>query len=251
MCTPPRSVQAFLKRCHARCVGLRSAICKKHNDKQNAMKKLHSLAAIPVWALGMLLLPWQEVAAQQQERSRIYTCVVNGRTLTSDRPIRECIDREQRILDGVTGHQQGTRAPSYTEEELKVIRAREQALKDEQRRVREQRQRERVLMARYPDEKAHNAARESAKQTLRDVIKGGELRLKHLAEEKQRLQQELEFYQGDMKKAPAILRRQFQTNQKETEEQQRFIDGKREEETRIDRQFDAELEELKRLWVAK
>lgn len=184
-----------------------------------------------------------------QQRSRIYTCVdATGRTLTSDRPILACNDREQRIIDGVTGHVHGVLAPSYTEAERREIERQEQARQEEQRRVREQRQRERVMLTRFPTERAHEIARENAKQTVQAVIAGTEARLEQLAEQQQRLDVEMEFYESNPDSAPAALRRQIAALKQEQEEQQRFIQGQRAEAARIDAQFDSELEELRRLW---
>ncbi|MDO4705766.1 MAG: DUF4124 domain-containing protein [Comamonadaceae bacterium] len=211
--------------------------------------------ALPVlaWACCLALTAAQTVvqtAQASEQRARIYTCVdAHGRTLTSDRPIPACNDREQRILDGVTGHQSGTRAPSYTAEERREMAQKEQQRQAEQKRLRDVQQRERILLMRYPDEKAHGVAREKAKENVRAVIAGAQLQLEQLQEDKVRLESELEFYQNDISKAPPILRRNVQANQQNIKEQERFIAGKRGEEKRIDEQFDVELAELQRLWA--
>lgn len=211
--------------------------------------------ALPVlaWACCLALTAAQTVvqtAQASEQRARIYTCVdAHGRTLTSDRPIPACNDREQRILDGVTGHQRGTRAPSYTVEERREMEHKEQQRQAELKRLRDAQQRERILLMRYPDEQAHGVAREKAKENVHAVIAGAQLQLEQLKEDKARLENELEFYQNDISKAPPILRRNIQANQQNIEEQERFIEGKRGEEKRIDEQFDAELAELQRLWA--
>ncbi|RMX04164.1 DUF4124 domain-containing protein [Corticibacter populi] len=202
-------------------------------------------------ALGLLMgaLPAPSALAQQAGAKRIYTCVDNsGRTLTSDRPIASCIDREQRILDGVTGHQQGVLPPSYTEAERREIERQQQARQEEQRRLRDQRQRERVLLMRYPNQQAHDAARTIAKEQVQAVIRGSELRLEQLQEARQKLDAELEFYGNDLAKAPNALKRQFDNNRRDVEEQQRFIEAQRQELARIDALYDAELGALKALW---
>ena len=54
------------------------------------------------------------LAAAQTPAPQIYSCVdAAGRRLTADRPILECIDREQRVL-GPSGTVQRTVPPSYT-----------------------------------------------------------------------------------------------------------------------------------------
>lgn len=214
------------------------------------MKNFIHAMKITCVSSGMLALMTGGIAhAQTQGRAKVFTCVdAAGRTLSSDRPIPQCIDRPQRILDGVTGHLQGIQQPSYTKSELDAIerqKAREQA---EQRAAKDRRQYERGLVARYPNEAVHNAARVDAKATLLSIIASAQLRSDYLQEQLAKLNRELEFYGNDIAKAPASLKRQFGQNQQEALEQQRFMDGKRIELERIDRQFDAELVELEKLW---
>mgnify|MGYP006175955927 CR=1 FL=1 len=56
-------------------------------------------------------------SAQAQNSQSIYTCTDSkGRRITSDRPIVECLDREQQRL-GRTGTVREVIPPSYTREE--------------------------------------------------------------------------------------------------------------------------------------
>lgn len=196
-------------------------------------------------------LAWQTVAhAQQGARARIYTCVdAAGRTLTSERPIPACLDRPQRIIDGVTGHLHGVLPPSYTDAEREEMARKQQVLQAQREAERERRYRERVLLTRYPTERAHQISRESAKESVQVVIAGAQARLEHLAQQRKRLDAEMEFYAGNPDSAPAALRRQIAANTQEVQDQQRFIEGKRAELARIDEQFDAELAELRALWA--
>lgn len=214
------------------------------------MKNVIRAIKITCVSSGLLALMTSGVAqAQGQDRSKIYTCVdASGRTLTSERPIPQCNDRPQRILDGVTGHLQGIRQPNYTQAELAAMEREKARLQAEQRAVKERRQYERGLLIRYPNEPEHTTAREEAKATLLSVISAAQLRFEYLQEQKLKLDRELEFYGSQLANAPASLRRQFEQNEQESIEQQRFIDGKKVELERIDRQFDAELAELKKLW---
>lgn len=188
--------------------------------------------------------------AQTQERAKVFSCVdAAGRTLTSDRPIAQCSDRPQRILDGVTGHLQGIKQPTYTPAELEAIERDQARARAKQRAIQEKRQYDRGLLIRYPDQSAHTAARASGKAALQSIIAAAQLRSEQLAEQQAKLVRELEFYGNDIAKAPAGLKRQFEQNTQEMQEQQGFIDGKESELERIDRQFDAELLELQRLWA--
>ena len=79
-----------------------------------------------------------------QNRSGIYTCIdAKGRRITADRPIPECIDREQREL-GSSGTVRRVVPPSYTAEERARIAAQRRAEDEARARVNEERRRERV-----------------------------------------------------------------------------------------------------------
>ncbi|HLL19596.1 MAG TPA: hypothetical protein VK439_12520, partial [Rubrivivax sp.] len=107
--------------------------------------------------------------------------------------------------------------------------------------------RDRNLIARYPDEAAHNRAREAAIDTVKLAIKATEMRLHELAAERKPLREEAEFYQG--KPLPAKLRAAMDANEASAEAQ-RSAQGTQEAELRrINRIYDAELERLRRLWA--
>ena len=97
------------------------------------------------WVTGglVLLLAGAEFAAAQPQGASgsIYTCVDrNGRRLTADRPIPECLDREQRELSpsGTTRRQIG---PSLTEIERAAQEAQRRKDEEERARVVEERRR--------------------------------------------------------------------------------------------------------------
>ena len=80
----------------------------------------HPLIAAALLCAGML--------ADVYAAPKVYTCVAaNGRTLTSDRPIAECLDREQRVLapDGTLQH---VVPPSLTADERNEKENRERQL---------------------------------------------------------------------------------------------------------------------------
>ena len=85
----------------------------------------------------------------------------------------------------------------------------------------EERRRERVLTARYPDEVTHQAERESAIDQVEEVTVVAHKRVQSLKAERRRLDQELEFYRGDLTKAPVLLQRQVADNEQAQADQQR------------------------------
>jgi hypothetical protein len=117
--------------------------------------------------LGVLVST--SVAAQPSE-PRIYTCVdAKGRRLTADRPIPECLDREQRELNP-SGTVRRVVGPTLTaqerlEQEEKARRAAEEkARADAERRV------DKLLVERYPDAESHARAREAALQAAKNTL---------------------------------------------------------------------------------
>ena len=185
---------------------------------------------------------------QQGATGGIYTCVdKNGRRLTADRPIPECLDREQRELgpSGITRRQIG---PSLTEIERAAQEAQRRKEAEERARVVEERRRERVLVARYPDKAAHDVERAAAIQLVDDVTATAEKRMEELKAERKKFDVEMEFYKKDPTKAPMVLRRRIAENDDSMGEQQRFIAGQDQEKRRVHARFDAELAQLRKLW---
>ena len=201
----------------------------------------------------MLLTLGAELASAQSQGATggIYTCVDrNGRRLTADRPIPECLDREQRELSpsGITRRQIG---PSLTELERAAQDAQNRKDAEERARVVEERRRERVLVARYPDKAAHDVERAAAIQMVDDVTATAEKRTLELKAERKKLDVEMEFYKKDPNKAPMALRRKIAENEDSIAEQQRFIAGQDQEKRRVHQRFDVELAQLRKLWDAQ
>jgi hypothetical protein len=178
----------------------------------------------------------------------IYTCVDrNGRRLTADRPIPDCVDREQRELgpSGIVRRQIG---PSLTEQERAALEVRQRREAEERSRALEERRRDRALMARYPDKAAHDVERKAALQLVEDVAATAEKRIVELRQQRKALDSEMEFYKKDPNKAPMALRRKIAENDDSVAEQQRFIAGQGDEKRRVHERFDVELAQLRKLW---
>ncbi|HEY9208719.1 MAG TPA: DUF4124 domain-containing protein [Acidovorax sp.] len=189
--------------------------------------------------------------AQQTNAGSIYTCVDRqGRRLTADRPIAECLDREQREL-GPTGTMRRQIGPSLTEQERAALEVQRRKDADERARQQEERRRERVLTARYPDKAAHDMERAAAIQLLDDITAIAEKRMVELQLQRKALETEMEFYQKDPVKAPMALRRKIAENDDGMAEQRRFVVNQDLEKRRIHQRFDAELAQLRRLWAAQ
>lgn len=180
----------------------------------------------------------------------IYACTdAKGRRLTADRPIAECVDRDQRVL-GSTGVELRRVGPTLTDNERSELEAQRRREQEEQRRLREERLRERALVTRYPSQAVHDAERAEALEQADQVTAVARQRVKALQEQRTKIDAEMEFYRKDPSKAPGALRRQVDENRSALEEQQRFIQAQEQEKRRINQRFDAELVQLRALWSA-
>jgi hypothetical protein len=188
--------------------------------------------------------------AQSPSVSGIFTCVDGkGRRYTSDRPIPECADREQRELNA-SGTVRRVLAPVPTASERAVIEERERKATEERQRQAEQKRIEKLLVARYPNQQVHDGDRAKALQAVQEAMNSGQKRIVELREERKKAEQEAEFHKHKTREQwPPQLKRQFEDNDQQLAAQQRFIAAQQEERQRIAARFDEELVRLKRLWA--
>lgn len=195
----------------------------------------------------ILLLLGAGCAGLAQAQS-IYSCTDSkGRKLTSDRPIQECLDREQRELNP-SGSTRRAVAPSLTAAEREQVDAQKRKEAEQTARVNEERRRNRALLMRYPDRTAHDREREASLKQVDAVIEAANKRLGELGQQRAAIDAEMEFYKKDPSKAPAKVRRQVTEHEESVRAQQRFIDDQQQEKKRINERFDEELGRLKPLW---
>ena len=212
-----------------------------------------SAAVVASLWLGLAALSSCGMALAQPARTDgpgvgIYTCVdARGRTLTADRPIAECSDREQREL-GPSGTVRRKLEPTYTarEQQEREDRAREAAI--QAARLIDERRRERALLVRYPNATTHDRERVEALSQIDAVIQAAKKRLVELADDRKKIDEELEFYKQDTSKAPGAVRRRIEDNTQSVAVQNRFIAEQEEEKKRVNARFDEERGRLKTLW---
>ncbi len=188
---------------------------------------------------------WAQTAAPQ--RGLVYTCVdASGKRLSSDRLILQCADRDQRVLnaDGSLNH---IESPALTADERADAEAREREASAERVARLDAMRRDRNLMHRFPNEAAHQAAREKALDDIRSAIKLSETRINALLVERKPLLDEAEFYVG--KTMPPKLRNAVEANEASLSAQRSLMQNQPGEVVRINALYDSELARLKRLWA--
>ena len=189
--------------------------------------------------------------AQAQAQSGIYTCVDSkGRKLTSDRPIPECVDREQKVLNP-SGTVKAKVGPTQTAQEHADQEAKEKQEAEARALATEEKRRERALLVRYPSKEVHDKERAEALAQVAAVMQAAGKRVEDLIQDRRKVDQEMEFYKKDPSKAPPSLRRQIDDIAQSVAVQKRFIGEQENEVRRVNARFDEELARLKPLWLAQ
>jgi hypothetical protein len=191
-----------------------------------------------------------DAAAADGARTYIYQCDLNGKKVTSDRPIPECINKDQRQLNP-DGSLRSILTPTLTDDE----RAEKERL-DREREVErvaknDAVRRDRNLMQRFPNEAEHNKARTKALDDLKVSTKNSEARITLLMVERKRLEDEKQFYVNDRvnKPLPSALRQKLDANEASLEAQKSLAQNQESEVARINKLYDVELVRLKKLWA--
>ncbi len=188
----------------------------------------------------------ESARAQAAPRAPIYSCVdANGKKLTSDRPIPECLNRDQRVLNA-DGSPKGILPPTPTADERAVAEQLERNAAAAQAAKNDAIRRDRNLLNRFPDEAAHAKARVKALDDIGNSMRISEARVNLLKAERKPLLDEAEFYIG--KPLPAKLKWALDANDAALDAQRALVQNQQVEVVRINGLYDAELARLKKLW---
>jgi chromosome segregation ATPase len=195
--------------------------------------------------VSLLVAAW---CCQAGAQTRIYSCVdAKGRRLTADRPIMECLDREQQQY-GADGMARGKLPRSLTAEQRAIEDEKARQADLARQRQAELKRRDRVLLNRYPSVDSHERERAAALARLDDAIGAGERRVADLTRQRDELQKESQAATKDIVKANRIKRSQDE-NADNLSAQNRLLAAQREERERIAVRFDEERARLTVLWA--
>lgn len=211
-------------------------------SKVNGLVQGGVAVGLALWAIGV------SVQAQSPIIPGVYTCTdAKGRKLTADRPIPECTDREQKVLNP-SGTVKAKVGPTLTAQEKADQEAKEKREIEERNKSLDERRRDRALLTRYPNKEVHDGERREALAQISVVIQAAKTRLTELTRQRVAIDEEMEFYKKDPAKAPAYVRRQQEENIQSQAVQKRFIDEQDAEIRRVNARFDDELTRLRQLW---
>lgn len=202
------------------------------------MRKL-PLAVVTGYLIVLMPAAWAQ---------EIYACTDGkGRKINADRPITECLDREQKVLNP-SGIVKRVVAPRVSAQELAEREEAQKRETEEQMRAAEDKRKERALFARYPNQAAHDRERAEAMAVLDAALRTGQQRMDDLMQQRKELDAQLEFYKKDPTKAPAALHRRMVENEQSQMDQVRYMAEQGDEKKRIHLRFDEELQKLKPRW---
>lgn len=203
------------------------------------------VAIVRAASVAALLAPWVGWAAAQG----IYTCVdAKGRRLTADRPIIDCIDREQTELSP-GGLPRRKIAPSMTAAELAAQEEKVRRQEEGRNRIAEEKRKERALVTRYPNQQVHDEERQAVLTRVDAAKAAAQRRISDLLAQRRFLEGELEFYKFAPERVPPKVRQQREQVESQLEAQKLFLLDQDVVRSRINARFDAELARLKQLWA--
>jgi hypothetical protein len=204
--------------------------------------------SVAVTAAGLALFAGVLPAASAQG---IFSCVdAQGRRITADRPILECNDVPQRELNR-DGTLRRVVPPPPTAAERAAAAEKERLQLEDQRRQTEERQRQRALLARFPDAATLAREREASLVSVQAAIALNQGRASELLAERRRLEDEASFFAKEPARMPPLLRRLIDDNAQQLRAQEKLLSDQEQERLRISARFDAALRELAPVWAAQ
>ena len=182
---------------------------------------------VVVWvACAWLVL----TGASEPRPTKILTCKdASGQTLFTDPSDPRC------------------HKPPLTPDEKAALEARREQAIEEYKACKAAQRSDHSLVTRYPNQAKHDAARRQALEGVAALMRGSDLRMKKLLDDRKRLLEEAEFYPDG--RLPHKLRRDLESNGALLEAQKQATAKQQEETAQINSFYDAELKQLKTLWA--
>lgn len=177
-------------------------------------------------------------------QTRIYTCKdVNGKTITSDRPLPECQGREGRVLSGQGATVKKIEAP-LTPEQIAAREIEDQKKREDDERRREQARRDKALLNTYANVEDIESKRQRALAQVEREARESERRISMLERQALENRSESEFYKK--KQMPSDLKRRLDENEAALKAEKHLFGSKKSEVAQVNVKFD---EDKKRYMV--
>ena len=197
-------------------------------------------------ALGALLLATVGASSGNQGSSlgAIFTCSVNGKTFSGDRPPPECANSDMRELNR-DGSVRRVIARPLTQDELRARALEAKKRLEEEDKQLAQRRRDKSLLEAYANDEEIEAARAKSLETATQSMARAKARIDSLNGERKKLDDEAEFYKKRV--LPDQIKRSFVSNQQEVSQAEKILSEAVAETKRINERFDAEKKRFREL----
>ncbi len=195
-------------------------------------------------ALTPLVLGACLVATQAGANQSIFTCTVNGKTFSADRPPTECANADMRELNRDGSLRRVIARPLTLEEQrARALEAKKRL--EEEDKLLAQRRRDKSLLEAYASEEEIEAARGKSLESSNQVIARASQRLAGLSGERKKLDDESEFYKKSV--LPDQIKRSYVSNQQQISAEEKVVSEARAEIQRINDRFDTERKRFREL----
>ena len=176
------------------------------------------------------------IAGSAWGQARIYTCKdANGKTITSDRPLPECVGREGRVLSPQGATVKKIEAPP-TPEQIAAREAEERKKKEEDERQREQMRKDKALLNTYSGLDDIESKRQRALAQVEREARESERRISLLERQASENRAEAEFYKK--KTLPPDLKRRVDENEAALRAEKLLFASKKAEVSQVNVKFD-------------
>lgn len=203
--------------------------------RQRAKSALSALLLITAGACG---------AAESTPLGSIFTCTVNGKTFSGDRPPQECANADMRELNR-DGSVRRVLARPLTQDELRARAFEAKKRLEEEDKQLAQRRRDKSLLEAYASDEEIEAARVKSLESATQAMARAKLRISDLNGERKKLDDEAEFYKKRV--LPDQIKRSFVSNQQEVSQAEKILNDALMETKRINERFDAEKKRFREL----
>ena len=183
-------------------------------------------------------------AAPGLSQGSIFTCSVNGKTFSGDRPPQECANSEMRELNR-DGSVRRVIARPPTQEELRARALEAKKRLEEEDKQLAQRRRDKSLLEAYASDEEIEAARAKSLESATQSMARAKARIDNLNGERKKLDDEAEFYKKRV--LPDQIKRSFVSNQQEVSQAEKIHNDALVETKRINERFDAEKKRFREL----
>ena len=174
----------------------------------------------------------------------MYSCRDHaGRTVTSDRPIADCVGVMREL--GPSGIVRREIAPPLTADQQRLKDADDKARRAADEVAREKRRRDSALLAAYQSEDQIEAARRRALADADESLKTSHVRMTELVKERTTLQQEAVAFKG--KTVPPLFRRKVDDNQALIDDEDASIKMRLSDVERINGRYDDDRNRFREL----